>query len=462
MDKQASSSNKLGTWPIGKLLPSIALPIVISMLVQALYNVVDSIFVAQVGEAALTAVSLVFPIQNLMIAVAIGTAVGMNSLLSRRLGEGEKGAANTAAMNGVFLAVLGWLATALLGFLFSDAFFAGYADTDATIASMGASYMRIVTVGSAGLYIAVTFERLLQSTGLTIYSMVSQMTGAVVNIILDPILIFGLFGLPAMGVAGAAWATVIGQLFSLFISVAYNAAKNKELRLRFRKFRPNFLCIRQIYAVGLPAILMQSIGSVMVFFLNEILISFGTVPVSVFGIYFKLQGFVILPVLGFNNGAISILAYNYGAKNPKRISQTLRLTLFITFFIMLAGMVLLWAIPEQLLLLFDAQADMLAIGVPALRTASLGFPLVAVSIALTYVFQAVNQAFYSLIMSVVRQLVFLIPLAFILSQVGGLNALWFAFPIAEVAAMTLAVFYYRRIYKNILKPLQEESAENSG
>ncbi len=455
MKEQVLQENKLGTMPIARLLPSISFPIVLSMLVQALYNIVDSIFVAQIGEEALTAVSLVFPIQNLMIAMAVGTAVGVNSLLSRRLGEGDYDAANTAAINGIFLSVVGWLASAVLGFLFSSPFFSGYADTNATIASMGTSYMNIVTIGSIGLFVAITFERLLQSTGRSIFSMISQMTGAVINIILDPILIFGWFGFPELGVAGAALATVIGQLLGMILAILFNLTHNKEIQFRFKSFRPNFVCIRQIYAVGVPTILMQSIGSVMVFFLNEILIGFGTIPVSVFGIYFKLQSFVVLPVLGFNNGAISILAYNYGAQKPERIAQTLRLTIIITTIIMTAGTLLFWAIPEQLLLLFDAQEDMLAIGVPALQIMGSCFPLISISIALSSFFQALNQAFYSLIMSVVRQLVFLIPFAFILSLVGGLNALWFAFPIAEVTALTLALLFYRRVRKNALKPLQD-------
>ncbi len=460
MKQNISANEKLGTWPINRLLPSISFPIVISMVVQALYNVVDSMFVAQVGESALTAVSLVFPVQNLMIAVSVGTAVGVNSLLSRRLGEGDHKAANTAAMNGIFLSLLSWLAFALIGFLFSSAFFAGYADTNADIASMGTTYMGIVTIGSAGLFISIILERLLQATGRAVYSMASQMTGAVINIILDPILIFGLLGFPEMGVAGAALATVIGQLCSMVLSIAFNLVVNKDLEFRIKKFAPNLRCILQIYTVGLPTILMQSVGSVMVFFLNEILIGFGTIPVSVFGIFFKLQSFVILPVLGFNNGAISVLAYNYGAKNPQRISQTLRLTIIITFFIMIAGMLLFWLIPGPLLLLFDAQADMLSIGIPALRIASIGFPLVSISIALTSLFQALGQAVYSLIMSMVRQLVFLLPLAYILAKLGGLNALWFSFAIAEVAAFLLAIVFYRRIHKTLLKPLLAEDKQN--
>ncbi len=453
MKKQVVLENKLGTMPIGRLLPAISLPIVLSMLVQALYIIVDSIFVAQMGEAALTAVSLVFPVQNLMIAVAVGTAVGINSLLSRRLGEDNFEAANPAAMNGIFLSAVSWVLTVVVGLLFSVPFFAGYADTDPTIASMGASYMRVVMVGSIGLFSAVTFERLLQSTGRTVFSMISQMTGAVVNIVLHPILIFGLFGFPELGVTGAALATVIGQLLSMVLAIVFNLVYNKELRFRFLEYRPNFTCIKQIYAVGIPTILMQSIGSVMVFFLNEILIGFGTVPVSVFGIYFKLQSFCVLPVLGFNNGSVSIFAYNYGARKPKRILQALRLTVIISILIMAVGMLLFWLIPEQLLFLFDAQAEMLAIGVPAMRIISLSFPLVAVSITLSSLFQALGKGSYSLVMSVVRQLVFLIPSAYILANIGGLNALWFAFPLSEVAAIVLAVLYYRRTYKLEIHPL---------
>ncbi len=457
--REATPENKLGTMPIGPLIANVSLPIVLSMLVQALYNIVDSIFVAQIGEEALTAVSLVFPIQNLMIAVAAGTAVGVNSLLSRRLGEKDFAAANSVAMNGIFLAVLSWAAFAVLGLLTSSLFFgsySGHTESGQAIAEMGTVYMQYVTVGSLGVFMGITFERLLQSTGRSVLSMYSQMTGAVINIILDPILIFGWFGLPAMGVAGAALATIIGQVLGMLLSLFLNITRNKDLHLQFRGFRPNKRHIKQIYAVGLPSILMQSIGSVMVFGINQILIRFGTTAVSVFGIYFKLQSFVYMPVFGFNNGTVPIVAYNYGAARPDRIQKAVRLGLLIAFSIMVVGTVIFWAIPGPLLLMFDAKENMLQIGVHALRVISLAFPMAAISIVLTGVFQALGKAMYSFLMSVVRQLVFLLPLAWLLANWWGLDALWFAFPIAEVIALLMSLFFYRRVRKSTILPLYAE------
>ena len=455
-----TSENKLGTMAIGPLLTSMSLPIVLSMLVQALYNVVDSIFVAHYSETALAAVSLVFPVQNLMIALGAGTAVGVGSLLSRRLGEKNFGAANAAAQNGVFLALASWLLFALLGLLFSELFFAGYIDhpdAGAEVARQGAAYMRIVTVGSVGTFMGIMLERLLQSTGRALYSMVSQMTGAVLNILLDPLLIFGLLGFPRLGVAGAALATIIGQVGGMLVAVYLNLAKNKDLHLRFGGFRPDRRSIGQIYAVGLPSILMQSIGSVMVFVMNRLLAGFGLTPVSVFGIYFKLQSFVILPVLGFNTGMIPIVAYNYGARRPARITKTIRLGVGICFCFMLLGTAVFWLFPAQLLGLFNATPEMLAVGSDALRSISLGFPFAAITIPLVGVFQALGRAVYSLIGSVVRQLVFLLPLAWLFSTLGSLHTLWFAFPIAELAALLLALYFFRRIWLGALRPLYEST-----
>lgn len=462
--RDAAPENKLGTMPIGPLIASVSLPIVLSMLVQALYNIVDSIFVAQIGEEALTAVSLVFPIQNLMIAVAAGTAVGVNSLLSRRLGEKDYAAANSVAMNGIFLALLSWVAFAVLGLLTSSLFFSSYAghtESGQAIAEMGTAYMQYVTVGSLGVFMGITFERLLQSTGRSVFSMFSQMTGAVINIILDPILIFGWFGFPAMGVVGAAVATIIGQILGMCLSLFLNLTRNKDLHLQFRGFRPNKRHIKQIYAVGLPSILMQSIGSVMVFGINQILIRFGTTPVSVFGIYFKLQSFVYMPVFGFNNGAVSIVAYNYGASRPDRIQKAIRISILIALSILAAGTLIFWIMPGPLLLLFDAKENMLRIGTHALRIISLAFPMAAISIVLTGVFQALGKAMYSFVMSVVRQLVFLLPLAWILSTWWGLDALWFAFPAAEVIALCMSIFFYSRVRKNTLQPLYAAAASRA-
>lgn len=449
--------NKMGTMAVGPLLVSVSLPIVLSMLVQALYNVVDSIFVARLSEGALTAVSLVFPIQNLMIAVGVGTGVGINSLLSRRLGEKNFEAANKTAMNGLFLTLLSWLAFVLLGIGFTDLFFSGYAahpEVGGEIAQMGSDYMRIVTICSPGVFFGIIFERLLQATGRSLYSMVSQMAGAITNIILDPIMIFGLLGFPAMGVAGAAWATVIGQLVGVAISMTFNFTRNPDIRLSLKGFRPDAHTIKGIYQVGLPSILMQSIGSIMVFALNQILVAFGSTPVSVLGIYFKLQSFIFMPVFGFNNGLVPVVAYNFGARNPKRIEEALRIGITIVFCIMLVGTALFWLIPGWLLTLFDASPNMLEIGTDALRIISLSFPIAAFVILLIGFFQAVGKGMNSLVLSVVRQLVFLLPIAWVLSRVSGLPALWAAFPIAEVASLVLSVWLFRRAWRELIAPMK--------
>ncbi len=453
------SENKLGVMPVGRLLANMSLPIVISMLVQALYNVVDSIFVARLSMEAITAVSLCFPAQNLMIAVAVGTGVGVNSLLARRLGARQYAEANKTALNGILLAVLSWAAFALAGLLFSGAFFASYAkqpNISADVLEMGESYMCIVTVFSMGVFGEIMFERLLQATGRSFLSMVSQMTGAVLNIILDPILIFGLLGAPKLGVAGAAIATVIGQLCSMMAAIAFNFIYNKEIHLNLHKFRPCWNTIKNIYKVGLPGILMQSIGSVMVFLLNTILGTFGEIAVSVFGIYFKLQSFIFMPVFGFNSGMIPIIAFNYGAKKPDRIEKTIKMALVINTCIMAAGMLLFWVAPEFLLRLFDASDDMLEIGTTALRVISLSYVFAAVTITFVGVFQAFGKGVYALIMSIVRQLVFLLPIAWVFSQIAGLDAVWHAFYIAEFVAVVLSVVFYMRVRKSILKPLYAE------
>lgn len=448
--------NKLGTMPVGKLLASMSVPIIISMLVSALYNVVDSIFVARLSEDALAAVGLVFPVQNLMIAVAVGTGVGVNSLLGRRLGEKNVAAANKVAVNGVFLTVVSWAVFAVLALVGTDLFiglFTRGPDMNPTIAEMAGTYMRIVTIGSFGMFMAIIFERLLQATGRTIFTMVSQMTGAIVNIILDPIMIFGLFGFPEMGVAGAALATIIGQYCSMIVAIWANVAKNKELRLKIRGFRPSGMTIRNIYKVGLPSIVMQSIGSVMVSGMNLILGAFGTTAISVFSVYFKLQSFIFMPIIGLNNGMVPIIAFNYGAQNRRRIERTIRLAAVVALCIMVAGTIVFWAIPGPLLRMFDAQEAMMTMGTQALRSISLCFPFAAIGIVFSGTFQALGQGVYSLIMSVVRQLVFLLPLAWILSRIGGLQAVWYSFPLAELVCIVLAVFLFRRAHRQIIAPL---------
>ena len=442
--------NIMGTQPINRLLPSMAFPIMLSMLVQALYNVVDSVFVSMVSENALTSVSLAFPVQNLMIAVAVGTAVGINALLSRRLGEKNFEAANKVAENGIFVTVLSWAVFAVFGAACSGLFMGAFTQ-NAEILAGGTDYMWIVTVFSLGLFMSVTMERVLQVTGKTVYQMISQMTGAVVNIILDPVFIFGWLGLPAMGVAGAAWATAIGQFCGMAVGIGINHVKNHEVRLNFRGFRPDWHSIKGIYQVGLPSIIMQSIGSVMTFGMNKILIAFTETAVSVFGVYFKLQSFVFMPVFGVTNALVPIVGYNYGARSSQRIQQATRLSLLMTTAIMALGTVIFQVAPGPLLSLFSASDTMLSIGIPALRIISVSFCFAGVAIVFSSVFQALGDGMLSLVMSAVRQLLLLLPCAFVLAKLGGLDAVWFSFLIAEVASVTLAVVFYRSLYNKKIR-----------
>lgn len=442
--------NIMGTQPINRLLPSMAFPIMLSMLVQALYNVVDSVFVSMVSENALTSVSLAFPVQNLMIAVSVGTAVGINALLSRRLGEKNFEAANKVAENGIFVTMLSWAVFAVFGAACSGLFMGAFTQ-NAEILAGGTDYMWIVTVFSLGLFMSVTMERVLQVTGKTVYQMISQMTGAVVNIILDPVFIFGWLGLPAMGVAGAAWATVIGQFCGMAVGIGINPVKNHEVRLNFRRFRPDWHSIKGIYQVGLPSIIMQSIGSVMTFGMNKILIAFTETAVSVFGVYFKLQSFVFMPVFGVTNALVPIVGYNYGARSSQRIQQATRLSLLMTTAIMALGTVIFQVAPGPLLSLFSASDTMLSIGIPALRIISVSFCFAGVAIVFSSVFQALGDGMLSLVMSAVRQLLLLLPCAFVLAKLGGLDAVWFSFLIAEVASVTLAVVFYRSLYNKKIR-----------
>lgn len=443
--------NIMGTQPIGRLLPTMAFPIMLSMIVQALYNVVDSIFVSMVSENALTSVSLVFPVQNLIIAVSVGTAVGINALLSRRLGEKNYEAANKVANNGVSVTVLTWLVFAAVGALFSTTFMS-LCGAEGQVAADGALYMRIVTIFSLGALVEITMERILQVTGKTVYQMISQMSGAVVNIILDPIMIFGLLGFPAMGVAGAAVATVTGQLFAMVVSLLLNHFKNHEVRLSAKgMLHLEGRTIRGIYQVGLPSIIMQSIGSVMTFGMNKILIAFTETAVSVFGVYFKLQSFVFMPVFGVTNALVPIVGYNYGARSSQRIQQATRLSLLMTTAIMALGTVIFQVAPGPLLSLFSASDTMLSIGIPALRIISVSFCFAGVAIVFSSVFQALGDGMLSLVMSAVRQLLLLLPCAFVLAKLGGLDAVWFSFLIAEVASVTLAVVFYRSLYNKKIR-----------
>ncbi len=454
MEEQAVKQNKMGTAPMLPLILSMSLPAMFSMLVQALYNIVDSYFVAQVSEKALSAVSLAFPIQNLLIAFAVGTAVGVTSLISRRLGQGRQKEADSAAAHGILLGLATWLLFALYGAFFSTPFFRLF-ETDPEIIEMGASYISICCVFSFGVFVEITLERTLQATGNMIWPMIFQLIGAITNIIMDPILIFGYFGLPAMGVAGAAIATVMGQILAMVVATLVVIFRDHAVHISFRHFRPSWKTIRDIYAVGVPSIVMQSIGTVMTMALNGILSSFSTAAYTVFGIYFKLQSFVFMPVFGLNQGLLPILGYNYGARNKKRMLSAFRLGCAIALVIMTAGMIVFLAAPQWLLSIFNASAELLEIGVPALRIICTCFLFAALGIVCSTLFQAVGKGVYSLIVSLMRQLAVLVPAAWILAQVTRqVSAVWWAFPIAECVSLAVSLAFFLRLYNREIKHLE--------
>jgi putative MATE family efflux protein len=446
----------MGTWPIGKLLVNMALPLVISMLVQALYNVVDSIYVSRISESAVTALSLAFPIQNLLIGCATGVGVGVNSLLSKSLGEQNYERANRTAGNGFLLSCLFSIGFVIFGLFFARPFFA----TQTTVAETldgGSMYLAIVTVGSIGIFIEILFERFLQASGNAFQSMITQATGAIINIILDPILIFGWFGLPAMGLAGAALATVIGQWIAACLAMGLNLKHNKELKdLNRHHAKPDSQVIRSILSIGVPSIIMVGIGSVMNFGINQILQGFSETATGVFGIYFKLQSFFFMPLFGINNAVISIVAFNYGARNPDRMVKTVKTAALAGLCIMLTGLAAFQLIPEVLLSLFDPSAEFMAMAVRALRTISWCFPVAAVCIILGSTFQALGTGIYSTIVSLVRQLVMLLPAAWLLSRLGDVNLVWWAWPIAETSGLTMTVFFFLRNYRQRIKPLYKD------
>ena len=446
--------NKMGVMPIGKLIVTMSLPIMISMLVQALYNVVDSVFVARIDEYALTAVSMAFPIQNLMIAVSVGTAVGVNALLARYLGAKDYEKVNKIAENAVFLAIMSYLVFLLIGLFLAEPFYRSQTDIE-EIVQYGRQYISICCCLSFGVFIQIMFERLLQATGKTVYTMCTQGVGALTNIILDPILIFGMFGLPRMGVAGAAAATVAGQMVAAVLAVSLNHLKNKEVRIKMKGFRPNPEIIGQIYEIGLPAIVMQAIGSAMNYGMNRILITFSSTATAVFGVYFKLQSFVFMPVFGLNNGITPIIAYNYGAQQRKRMIRTIKISLTTAFCLTFIGFLCFEGIPQVLLGMFNASADMLKIGVPALRIIGIHYLIAWFCIIAGTVFQALGKAVFSMIVSIMRQLVVLIPAAYILSKVGGLHVVWWSFPIAEVISFIVSMAFLIRIYKTIISKIPE-------
>ncbi len=446
MPEETLRENKMGTMPENKLLLSMAVPMMISMLVQALYNIVDSIFVSRICEDALTAVSMAFPWQNIVIAIAVGFGVGINALLSRALGQKNDERVNQVAVNGLLLAGLSYLLVLVAGLIGIRAYMRTQTDIE-TIVNYGITYLNICILCSFGVFVEITFERFLQATGRTVYSMITQLTGAITNIILDPILIFGLLGFPKLGIAGAAWATVIGQCVGAVVAVMLNHFKNPEVHLRLRHIRPNGRLMGEITAISIPSIIMSCISSLTCFVMNMILIAYSSTAVAVFGVYFKLQSFVFMPVFGLNNGMVPIIAYNYGAQKPERIHKTIRLGMVYAVAIMLVGLLVFQLIPKELLLMFDASDAMLEIGAPALRIMSLAFVFAGIGIVSGSSCQAFGYSVYSMLISIARQIVVLIPAAYLLSLTGVLRSIWFAFPIAEIFSLILSLFFLRTTLK---------------
>lgn len=463
MDQQKNTplqENKMGTMPIGKLLASMAIPMMISMLVQALYNVVDSIYVSQLSENALNSVSLAFPLQNLMIAMGAGTGVGMNALLSRSLGAKDQESVDRSANTGLLLYFLCAIIFALVGIFVTKPFFMSQTDVK-EIYEGGISYASICLIGSVGIFFQFASERLLQSTGLTRLAMWTQLTGALINIILDPILIFGWLGLPALGVAGAAWATIAGQIIAAILGIFFNIKFNKEINLSFKKIRWHKETVKEIYRVGLPSIVMQSIGSVMTFSLNKILIEFTTTATAVFGAYFKLQSFIFMPIFGLNSGMVPIISYNLGARKLDRIKKTIKLSITTAVCIMGVGVILFETIPHILLGFFNASEDMLKIGTVALRIIAPHFLLAGFCIISSSVFQAIGNPVHALINSVCRQIVVLIPSAWLLSKTGILDLVWLSFPIAELMSLLMSSIFLVKTLRSVTAALSAPSIRNS-
>ena len=452
--------NKMGVMPVGKLLLNMAIPMIISMLVQAFYNVVDSVYVSRVSESAVTALSLAFPVQNMQIGFAIGIGVGVNSLLSKSLGEGNRDKANRTAGNGVFLALIAVAVFMLFGFFGTRPYYEMQSDVAETVEG-GIAYSSICCIFTLGVFVEILGERLLQATGRTVHTMITQGTGAIVNIILDPIFIFGYFGIPAMGVAGAAVATVIGQWIAAALAMIFNLKCNPDVQLGLKYMKPDWKVIRQILTVGVPTIIMNSIGSIMNFGMNQVLLGFKTVgetAAGVFGIYFKLQSFFFMPLFGINNATISIIAFNYGAKKPDRIVKTLKIACGIALGLMIVGFLAFQLIPELLLALFNPSDSFLEIGCSALRIISWCFPVAAICISLGASFQALGNGIYSTITSLCRQLIVLLPVAYLLSLSGDVHLVWWSFPIAEVVSLTATVIFFVKIFRDKVKPIMTEQA----
>ncbi|MCH5251119.1 MAG: MATE family efflux transporter [Lachnospiraceae bacterium] len=450
--------NKMGTMPVNKLLITMSLPMVVSMLVQALYNVVDSIFVSKINENALTAVSLAFPIQSLMIAVAGGTCVGINAVLSRSLGEKDYEKVNKSACNGIIFMAFSYVIFLLIGIFGTTAFYRSQTD-DMEIVQFGIDYLTVICCCSLGIFTQFTFEKLLQSTGKTFYTMITQGTGAIINLILDPILIFGYFGMPRMGVKGAAVATVIGQIIAGILAICFNYAKNEEVKISSKGFKIDVSIVKQIYMIGIPSMIMQAIGSVMTYGMNLILISFTSTATAVFGVYFKLQSFVFMPIFGMNNGLVPILAFNYGAGKRDRFMKAMKLGLMYAVIMMLIGLSIFQLMPATLLRMFDASETMIQIGVPALRTISISYLFAGFCIICITVFQSLGCAIYSMFISIARQLVVLLPAAYLLSRAGNVNYVWWAFPIAEFVSVCVTACFLIRVNKKVISHIGESVSE---
>lgn len=459
MNQSAANADKMGTMPINKLLISMAVPMMLSMMMNALYNVVDSIFVARLSEDALTAVSLAFPLQNIMISVGVGIGVGVSALLSRKLGQGEQKTADQFAMQGFVLSGTAYVIFLIIGLLLLPLYVSSQVDTTLDNAQVVIddciAYLRICCLMSFGLFLTTLMEKLLNATGRTLYTMVIQMVGAITNIILDPILIFGLLGAPKMGVEGAALATVLGQIFSGLLGLTMNLRKNHDIHFQIPLLKPDFRKMGEILKISIPSILMASIGSILTYFLNIILYGFSSTAVAVYGVYFKLQSFVFMPIFGLNNGMVPIIAYNYGAGNKERIHRTVRLSMMYAVGIMVIGLLVFHFFPRQLLLMFNASEDMMSIGIPAMRIMSLSFSFAGICVISSSVCQAFGFAIYSLLISVARQLLILLPCIYFLSLTGVLTNIWFAWPIAEVASLVASLLFLKRVYRKTGTSLKE-------
>lgn len=458
MQKETLQENKMGVMPVGKLLVNMALPMIISMLVQAFYNIVDSVYVSQVSESAVTALSLAFPVQNMQIGFAVGVGVGVNALLSQSLGRKDQESVNWAAGQGVFLALVATALFMLFGFFGVRPYYTMQSTVAETVEG-GIAYTSICCIFTVGIFIQVLCERLLQSTGRAMQTMILQGTGAIINIILDPVFIHGWWGMPRMGVAGAAVATVIGQCTGAVLGIYLNLRHNPEVQLHVKFMKPNWKVIAPILEVGIPSVVMNGIGSVMNFGMNQILQGFNEVATGVFGIYYKLQSLFFMPLFGINNATISILAYNYGARKPKRIVHTLNLATAVAVCIMLVGLAVFQLFPQALLGIFNPTEEFLAIGVKALRILCLPFPVAAICISLGASFQALGKGSYSTIVSLCRQLIVLLPAAYLLSLTGSVDNVWWSFPIAEVMSALVTGLLFAKLYRQKVKPLFADKAE---